>query len=111
MGGPERIVGRAMRRNTARARPWGSPDCPVGFGPPSVCVRINVSSVFPPVVFTSAAHPNVDLNGRAPVIPLAQALEQCIKSDGRVRRPMDFRAKLDKGRTLADVYELVKRDV
>ena len=58
-----------------------------------------------------AAHPNVDLNGRAPVIPLAKALEQCLKTDERVRRPMDFSAKLDQARTLADVFELVKRAV
>src|SRR5256886_17378280 len=102
-----------MRRNTARARPWGGPDCPGGLRT-AVGMRSDKGFIGFPNGGIHARRtpcPTIDLNRRTPVSSLAKAVEQCLKTDERVRQPMDFSAKLDQARTLADVLELVKRAV
>src|SRR2546428_11746480 len=84
----------------------------VGFGSASISRRIKVSLVFPVVVFRGLRLPRRGTWGNAiPLLPGRILSSNVLSLTDAVERSMDFNAKLEQARTLADVFELVKRAV
>src|SRR5207245_183469 len=72
----------------------------------SISRRINVSVVFPAVVFRGPSHGAGFEGTSSPLFPCRVLSSNVLSLTDAVRRLMDFSAKLDQARALADVFGL-----